>query len=617
MKERLILFCKYYVFWILFFWVQKPIFMLTQTSRLEGVSFADWFRVMGHAFQLDLSVASYITAGFGLMMVVSIFVSDRRIRPIANGYTWFLLVVAILIFIGDIGTFPSWGYHIDKTIFMYLATPKEMLACAEWWVWVLGLLAWIIIPYIIYKVYKRLIAVEYPPIRPVGKQVGLSVAMLLISGLLFLPIRGSFGVSTMNTGRVYFSSNQMLNVAAVNPVFNLIESFEFVDFNTERYRYMSCEEAEEALAPLLTQANSEGHYPVLKTDRPDIIVLIVESLSANVIEPLEGTTGVTPNLNRYCEEGILFTHAYASSYRTDRGVVAVMSGFPGQPTSSLMVVPSKCHNLPFWSRQLQEVGYRLKFYYGGDEDFTSMRSYLIDAGFNDRVSQTSFPMNMRLSKWGVPDAPLLDYAAQYITAHETGQPTLDVILTLSSHEPFDVPVHRFSNPYLNGIAYTDSCIGAFVESIRSSERWNNTLIVITGDHGFPYPAYATRDMPERYRLPILMLGGAIQEPMRIESVCSQIDIAPTILAQLGLTIEGFKFGKDLFNSATNPFAFYSFNDGFGLVDTTGITVIDRKVDEVVYNRPDIGEQGPTAQDSLRERQARAFVQSIYEEIEKL
>ena len=184
---------------------------------------------------------------------------------------------------------------------------------------------------------------------------------------------------------------------------------------------------------------------VLSTSRPNIVFFILESFSSNAWEAM-------PCLRQLAQEGIYFSRVAASSFRTDRGVLATLSGFPGQPTSSLMVVPDKANRLPQLGKELSQEGYRLKFWYGGDEDFTSMRSYLINGGFMDRVNDHSFPVSQRLSKWGVPDHILLDRASREIAHREDTTPRLDVILSLSSHEPFEVPtIDRFGHPYLNSI----------------------------------------------------------------------------------------------------------------------------------------------------------------------
>jgi phosphoglycerol transferase MdoB-like AlkP superfamily enzyme len=271
-----------------------------------------------------------------------------------------------------------------------------------------------------------------------------------------------------------------------------------------------------------------------------------------------------------------------------------------------MVQPSKSQHLPQLSKSLAAEGYELKFWYGGDEDFTNMRSYLINGGFLDRVNDHSFPVSQRLSKWGVHDHLLLDRAAQEITARESDKPTLDVILTLSSHEPFQVPAtRRFENPYLNAIAYTDSCIGAFVDSLRHSPSWSNTLLVFVPDHGYPYPQTIRNYEPRRYTIPVVWAGGAVRAHREVTTLCSQIDIVPTLLAQMGLDRTDYLFGKDILAPQTVPFAFYSFNDGFALLTEQDTVVIDAKADQCI-----MGDNGELA------HQARAFMQRVMEQIDQ-
>jgi hypothetical protein len=191
--------------------------------------------------------------------------------------------------------------------------------------------------------------------------------------------------------------------------------------------------------------------------------------------------------------------------------------------------------LPQLSKSLAPHGYNLKFWYGGDEDFTNMRSYLINGGFAERVNDHSFPVSERLSKWGVHDHLLFSRAVREISNRRDSAPHLDVILSLSSHEPFEVPAsQRFDNIYLNSIAYTDSCLGAFIDSLRCCPRWDSTLVVLVADHGYPYPATLQNFEPRRYHIPVIFCGGAVNAPVRIDRVCSQTDVVPTLLAQMGI-----------------------------------------------------------------------------------
>ena len=284
-----------------------------------------------------------------------------------------------------------------------------------------------------------------------------------------------------------------------------------------------------------------------------------------------------------------------------------MSAFPGQPTSSLMTVPYKSQHLPQLSKSLAPHGYSLKFWYGGDEDFTNMRSYLINGGFAERVNDHSFPVSERLSKWGVHDHLLFSRAVREISNRRDSAPHLDVILSLSSHEPFEVPAsQRFDNIYLNSIAYTDSCLGAFIDSLRCCPRWDSTLVVLVADHGYPYPATLQNFEPKRYHIPVIFCGGAVTAPVRIDRVCSQTDVVPTLLAQMGIDHSEYLFGKNALDSLGTPFAFYSFNDGFGLITATDTVVVDAKSDRLLLGSH-----------SHAEQQARAFVQRVMETIDSL
>ena len=595
-------FIKYYLFWILFFEVQKPLFMIVDLKQMGELAWQDWFLVLWHAFPLDLSVASYITFVMGLVLVCHQLHPSKIWARVADVYTGLVLFAVLLIYIVDVGVFPYWGFHVDQSIFIYLSSPQEVLANAAWWIWLAAFMGILIGWCGCFSIYRYLLR-EWEK-EPVSERwpvrIGYAMWMLLLTGLLFLPIRGSVTTSTMNTGRVYFSDKQMLNQAAINPVFNLIESMSVPQFDTRHYTYMTSREAKALVNDLLPQHTDSLTEKVLTCERPDIVFFILESFSQNAWEAM-------PNLRRMANEGIYFSHAIASSYRTDRGLVAVLSGFPGQPTSSLMVVPNKTQHLPQLGKSLKDEGYALKFWYGGDEDFTSMRSYLIDGGFIERVSDHSFPVSKRLSKWGVPDHVLFPIAADEIAHRHDTMPHLDVILSLSSHEPFEVPTtNRYNNRYLNSIAYADSCLGAFVDTLRQSPAWDKTLLVFVADHGYPYPATVQNHEPLRYAIPIVWAGGAANGHREIKTLCSQIDIVPTLLAQMDIDHSDYIFGKDILSGTSAPFAFYSFNDGFALLTEQDTIVVDAKA-----NRCIIGENKET------EQHARAFVQCVMEAVDSL
>jgi len=599
MKQAVISFIKYYLFWTAYFVAQKPLFMIWQNDLIGNVNWTDWLLVPFHGLPLDLSVAAYITVFYGLILSVRYFISQKALRIVQDIYTGLVLFIVTLVVISDNACFPSWGYHLDKDIFDYLATPKEVLACALWWQWLAGITGTIIVFGVWWLIYCFLFPKYQTWTNGTTKSRFFgTIGSVLLTALLFLPIRGSLTVSTMNTGRVYYNSNRMLNIAAINPVFNIVESLSENHLNSSRYHYMPSEQVQEIYS--INHGSSQSTERLFTTTHPNIVLVILESFSKNAIFAM-------PQLQRFIQEGIYFSNVYANSYRTDRGVMAVLGAYPGCAMTSIMTIPSKSASLPQIGQVLKSEGYNLKFYYGGDEDFTNMRSYLITGGFEQRICDHDFPISNRMSKWGVPDHVLFDYAAKDIVARHTASntPQFDVILSLSSHEPFDVPFHHFEDIYVNAIGYTDSCLGAFIDTLQHSAIWDSTVVVMVADHGYPYPRGIHNYDTLRYAIPLVMIGGAIKQQREIKTLCSQIDWVPTMLHQMELSAEQFIYAKDILDTTITPYAYYHFVDGFALKTEDGTTIIDAVTNETIFE---------TNSDTLRAKKARAITQKIYEDI---
>jgi phosphoglycerol transferase MdoB-like AlkP superfamily enzyme len=248
--------------------------------------------------------------------------------------------------------------------------------------------------------------------------------MLLIAGILFIPIRGGITTSTANVGMVYFSNNQFLNHAAINPCFSLMASLSKQQDFASQFDFFPEEEKEKILFDLL---KAEG-YPqdtLLNQNRPNILIVLMESFSANAIEVLrresQGDT-ITPHFNRLSQEGILFTNMYANSFRTDRGIVATLNGYLAQPTTSIMKYPAKSQTLPSIAKSLTTHGYVADMLYGGDINFTNMQSYFFSSGYSRITADRNFPISSRLSKWGVNDDLTFQFLYEDIKKRDNQKP---------------------------------------------------------------------------------------------------------------------------------------------------------------------------------------------------
>lgn len=609
MKSRLLALVKSYLFFIAFFVVQKPLFLLYHWNQSSNASVGEWLAVMWHGLPLDFSTAGYLVVFPALLLLASIWVGSKYISPVMHVYSLVMLLVTTLIFLIDIELYSYWGFRIDTTPLFYLSTPKDALASISIWMLLVAAVCFLVLAAGAYWLFRRFVLRSFKQLPVVGnpvRRVLYGVCMLVLTGLLFLPIRGGVTVSTMNVGKVYFSDVLFLNHAAVNPAFNLMASFESEANLSEQYRFMEATEADSLFAELKDKpANPDSVPSLLNTNRPNIILFILESFMSKNLEALGGEP-MAEHLNRLCDEGVLFTHLYANSFRTDRGIVSILSGYPAQPTFSIMKIPAKSQSLPSIQKTLKQEGYNCSYYYGGDADFTNMRSYLKSSGIDRLVSDTDFPLKDRLSKWGAQDHVLVQRLLSDMQQKPTKEPFLTIVQTLSSHEPFDVPMQRCEHPYVNSVAYTDSCLGVFLEAFRQSPLWNNTLLVFIPDHTMRYPSNTANANPDRYKIPMIWAGGAVQQAMRVDRYGSQIDLAATLLYQLGIDHSDFTFSKNVMNPANPEFGFFTFVDGFGFATPQREVVYDHAQNKVVHGDPASSEVA----------NGKAFLQRVYDDLAK-
>lgn len=634
MKERLIGFIKAYFLFVFVFVLQKPLFMLFYRSLYPDVTWIDWWSVIWNGLPLDFSLAGYLTAIPGFLLIASVWTLSRFLHRFQCGYFLFISILLSIIFIVDLGLYEYWGFRLDATpLFYFFSSPKDAVASVSLWMVFGGVVAMVVYAACLYGLFYILLLKkkQWRQMKLPYYRLRASGVLLLMAGLLFIPIRGGFTVSTMNVGKVYYSANQRLNHAAINPAFSLMESLAKQKDFGKQYRFMKAEEADalfkSLLDPSVFESKAEVAAPLRQfgdslhtlftTRRPNVLFVILESFSSKLMTVLGGEPDIAIHLDSLSKEGVLFTNFYANSFRTDRGLVSILSGYPAQPTTSIMKYPRKTQSIPAIAGCLKKVGYETKYYYGGDADFTNMRSYLMSSGFESIVSDKDFPVTERLSKWGVHDHLVFNRLLEELSrrsrkgdeqsvASDGQSPFFYVLQTSSSHEPFEVPYRRLENERLNAFAYTDSCAGDFVSRFRKLSLWQNTVIVFVPDHLGAYPEHIDNLSLERYRIPLLMVGGAVREPQRVDVYGSQQDIAATLLSQLGLPHNEFIFSKDMLNPSVPHFAFFTVPDAFGIVTEENQVIYDCQAGKVVVD------EGGSKGKNLPFGQA--YLQKMYDDI---
>lgn len=605
MKKRIAYISLYFFTVLLIFILQKPLFMLYNGSIEKGFGFADYMQVMIHGASLDAATAGYLTAFPFLLVLISIWFRKFPLKKILYGYYILAAALISIIFVVDMALYTFWGFKLDASVFLYIDSPKEALASVS-----VGFILLRVLAILLLIALNSWVLLKITPsvLTATRKRIAGTAGMLLLGGVLFIIIRGGVTESTSNIGQVYFSNEPFLNHSAVNPNFSLLSSMgKSQDFASE-FNFFDEEKRAALFDGLYPTTDGDSIIQVLNTKRPNILIILMEGFGGAFVEPLGGLPDVTPHFNRLSKEGIFFTNCYANSFRTDRGTVCTFSGYLGLPTASVMKIPAKSRTLPAIAEGLSKAGYKTDFLYGGDINFTNMKSYLLSTGYQRLTANTDFSLAEQTSNaWGVNDDITFEYLYNQLRNRKEEGPWHTAFLTLSSHEPFEVPYHRLEDKIPNAFAYTDECLGKFVDRLKQTPAWKDLLVICLPDHGFYYPREGSNAMPRFYHIPLLWLGGAVKQPMQVDKIMNQTDLAATLLGQLGLEHTAFTFSRNVLGSDYKyPFAFYSFNNGFSFRDSTGVTVFDNNSGSILFDEPEA--------DESRLDKGKAILQTVYDDL---
>ncbi len=574
MRERLQIILRLAIFWMVVMIVARVSFLVYNAELSAELSWTDIAKSMFYGLRMDASMTGYILMISGLILIISVYTQRKWIEYLLNGFNILMILALCMAVVADIELYHHWGFRLNTTPLFYMSSEAVGSAGTDVVIKLLLILLVLLTAFVF--CYLRFISIHAYRLQPTIKKTAIPI--FIISALMFIPIRGGFSVATMNAGQVYFhKTNNFANHAGINVLWNFLSSLQS-DVNLQY--------PEDYFDQALTETYFKALYPendstlsVLKTNRPNVILIIVEGFTANVIESLGGRKGITPSFNQLSKEGILFSNFYASGDRTDKGLVSILSAFPAQTQRSIIKFPDKTQKLSYLSRKLEELNYKTSFVYGGDVDFANYHSFLTYGGFQHITSDDDFESDYNTSKWGVHDQYLFDQVKKELDTTSLAQPFFKTILTLSSHEPFDVPLKQIAGEddaslFLNSCYYADKCLGEFITYCKQQPWWDNTLIIITADHGHRLPDKIDSRIREKFHVPLLWLGGAIKKDTVVSRYSGHTDIANTLLAQLDKPSPDFIFSKDIFGDHTKDFAMYVFIDGYGYLDPKHYIVYD-------------------------------------------
>jgi phosphoglycerol transferase MdoB-like AlkP superfamily enzyme len=609
-----ILFCIIYIScWVVFFELARVYFLMATLSYAKDIPASLVLQSLWYGLKMDLSMSVYISGPVILFTIAGIYISAFRKKKVYWIYTGIVLFFQLLLIIADAEIFKAWGTRIDFTPLKYLANPQELWASVSHLSILWIIVGFIIIYIVLFWMLRKLLSKWMPLLQVQTKVPGQVVSLLLFAGILIIPARGGLQLSPLNQSSVYFCNNQFANSAAVNASWNFMYSLTLLDqLAGNPYSYLNESDAEKIIRPLFySDAKTEQVVQFADSIKPNVIFIVWESFTQKVMNKFLDGRPVISYFPKLFNEGIYFSNCYSSGDRTDKGISAVLSGYPALPKGSIVNYPEKTARLNGLGTLFLENGYATHFYYGGEPEFANIKSYISAQQFQKVVAKEDFNDEDMNSKWGAHDDVVMKKLLNDITGMK--KPFFTTWLTLSSHEPFETPVAPVFNGkdketrFYNSLHYTDSVIYHFINELKKLPDWKNTLVIISADHGHYLPITGKR--ADDYRIPMLWLGGALKNRnIRIDKTVSQLDFPLSLVKQLGFSNNSFPFSKNMFDSSSRHWAFFTYNDGIGLVMDSSRVLFDNAGKRLVF------EEGKSGSDHTLA--CKALMQVLYSDFLK-
>ena len=619
MKKIILSLAFQYLFWMIFFIVLRGAFLLYyyRLLAMEGITAGEALLSFWHALRLDTATTGYIL----VIPVIILALQGYFKAPVLNivNKTWaFLVILALSIVVAaELGTFDEWKSKLTTKAFMHLQHPQEIYFSASPWKFfsLLGLI--ILFTAGSYFLYSRYFFVRIKEkVRPLAYPVIFSI---LAGPFLFIMIRGGVDAIPISQSSAHYSHHSILNWASVNSGYhlavNILETNRYENYNA--YNFYPREEAEEIVRKI-QYVEKDTTISILKVKEPNIVILLLESWTADIIESLGAEPGITPEFRKLEKDGLLFTEFYCTGNRSHEAAATLFGGHPALPYTTWTENPEKYRKMPSMVRMLNDSGYTSSFYFGGQLDYGNLRAYLLFNQFGKIVEEKDFDPGIPRGRLGVHDEYL--FSRHLSDAAGFRQPFLSVVFTLSSHAPYDEPMEPvidwggMNNPFLNSAYYTDRSLGEYMAEARKQPWFDSTLFIILADHGHSSQKNWRYESYEYHRIPLLFYGNALKDEFRGKQdrrICDNSGLARTILNQLDMPDDQFPWGVNLFNPYSREYAYVVLNDGYTWKEPGKEIVFSMKWQEYYSKKL------PEANDpeALRQfyRKGKAYVQVLFQE----
>ena len=615
---RTYLLCLAYLLGLLF--ILRLAFLIFIHGSLDGVSISETIKALYIGFRFDARIAAIITLPVGICLTIPALTRAMpKQAKLVGGFYFAVFLVLITTYISDFGHYSYLGIRINAYVFDLLRD-FEVAALMVWQSYhVIPLLLLLLVSsfactLIMWRIIRR--------VRP-SKSTRPKAAMAWLAAFLIFAL-AAYGQLTSNLfplrwSNAYFSSNPAVNALAINPLQNLYDTYRSTlggGFNLEavkKYYPLMCGilKVDSPNPETLTYLRHTAATPPAPGKRPpNVVVIVMESLSFPKTSFAPGDLDPTPELLKLSKESVLYPHFYAPTRTTARAVFTTLTGIPDVNQDG-----NTSSRNPFLVDQrviLNEFkDYRKIYMLGGSTSWANIRGVFSANVDNLEIMEESSWKSPNMDVWGVSDLDLLR-EANGVLENITDQPFFAFIQLASFHRPYTIPNNALEAGFkvlpitkeqkanygfvgddeYNSLRFSDFAVGEFFRLAKQSSYYSNTIFFIFGDHGLSdlgknMPAsYWATDL-HSYHVPLIIHAPGRLQPGVEKMTCTQLDIFPTAAKMAGIEFNNYTLGRDLFDT--------SFNDSrFAFVAGAGTTPIrlaqgdfcyydNRQGERVLYN----------------------------------
>ncbi|WJN57723.1 LTA synthase family protein [Pseudomonas sp. SO81] len=545
------------------------------SELIADVSRGDLFEAFFNGLRFDLRVVVYAVAPLLLALL-----SPRAMAARNAQVVWLTLVASLTLLLGvvEMDFYREFHQRLNSLVFQYLEEDLATVSSMLWHGFPVGryLLAWALATLALGMLFHWLDGATRPrrakPALAWYWRLGVFFLCLLLAVIC---ARGTLKQGPpLRWGDAFTTDSMFANHLGLNGVLTLVDAAEN-SFSSHRDNAWKASMPDaEALAVvrqmLLGEQDvlvDEGSAAIRRDSKPlaegtlpirHVVVILMESFAGRWVGALGSDAGITPNFDRLSQEGLLFTRFFANGTHTHQGMFATMACFPNLPSFEyLMRTPEGSHQFSGLPQQLGARGYDDLYVYNGNFQWDNQYGFFSNQGMRNFIGREDFVDPVFIDPtWGVSDQDMFDRAAVELNKLDPAKPFYALLQTLSNHTPYALPeqlpmppvTDRGSlNQHLTAMRYSDWALGQFFDKAKRSPYYQDTLFVIVGDHGFGSPEQLTEMDLFRHNVPLLLLAPGIQERFgaRRDTVGTQIDVVPTIMARLGGKTRQQCWGRDL------------------------------------------------------------------------